>query len=300
MFQRILVPLDGSDLANQSLETAFTLADRGGGEIILLRIPVLARISALAVGELPLLEDAMKTRRHQSENYLKYIKESYRDWDVPVRIRVTEGDVASVIVDTAESERIDLIVMSTHGRSGFSRWLLGSITEKVLRHAPCPVLALRAQAIPSQILIPLDGSIIAGRSLRSALEVARLLEAQVTLLRVVPSEEELAELNEAGLQAEEIAAPDRLIQTTRQDAQTYLQAAANEYDQPEMPALQTAITIGTPAEGILEYVEANEIDLIVMTTHGHTGLRRWEYGSVTEKVMHGARCSMLIIRAAFS
>lgn len=299
MLQRILVPLDGSELANRALTTAFTLVEQGNGEIILLRVPVLPKILVPAMSDSQMLEKVKEDRRYQCKSYLKYIKQTHLDWDVPIQIQVIEGDVASVIVDTAASEGVDLIVMSTHGRSGFTRWLMGSVTEKVLRHAPCPVLAMRSETVPSRILITLDGSIIAWQSMKPGLEVARRLQGTVTLLRVVNAVEDLDEVTKGQLKFERNEELNDLSTTLQQSAMKELQKNASTYGS-ELPDIEIAVTSGRPAEGILDYAEQHEIDLIVMTTHGRSGLERWEYGSVSEKVVRGAHCSTLVIRAAFS
>jgi nucleotide-binding universal stress UspA family protein len=209
------------------------------------------------------------------------------------------GDAPDEIVRYAEDEGVDLIVMSTHGRSGFTRWLMGSVTEKVLRHAPCPVLAMRSETVPSRILITLDGSIIAWQSMKPGLEVARRLQGTVTLLRVVNAVEDLDEVTKGQLKFEGNEELYDLSTTLQQSAMKELQKNAATYGS-ELPDIEIAVTSGRPAEGILDYAEQHEIDLIVMTTHGRSGLERWEYGSVSEKVVRGAHCSTLVIRAAFS
>jgi nucleotide-binding universal stress UspA family protein len=208
---------------------------------------------------------------------------------------VKTGDPASVILDTALEKEIDLIVMTTHGRSGFSRWMLGSITTKVLREACCPVLAVRWSTPVSRVLIPLDGSDLAEQALEPGFEVARRLGAEVTLLTVHegtgldPATIKQLEQAEEGLGGLE-------QQLIFQGDERYLEAIADHYAADTGVQTHVSVAEGAPAQGILHFSEHWRADLIVMATHGRTGLRRWVYGSVTEKILQSASCALMIIR----
>ncbi|HEX6384417.1 MAG TPA: universal stress protein, partial [Anaerolineae bacterium] len=205
MFSKILVPLDGSALAENALAPASALARVGQGQIILLRVPEssLLHIPELHVHNIHYPEQAWD-HSYNCREYLNTLRFGRRHIapDVEIQTRVISGDVASVIVDSAVDEDVDLIVMSTHGRSGFNRWVYGSVTEKVLRQAPCPVLVVRSQQPVERVLITLDGSALSERALEPGLAVARAFDARVTLLRV----EGAPEL----VDVQEVAAIDRL------------------------------------------------------------------------------------------
>jgi len=294
MFKKILVPLDGSELSEWALEPALALGMRCGGEVLLLRVLVAETMLAPALGELDGWPDqTFKRYCKEARDYLETIQQVRARPDFMLRARVIEGDAAAVIVETAEAEKVDLIAMSTHGYSGITRWMVGSVTEEVLRSAPCPVLVMRSPGPLRHILITLDGSELSQQALRPGLEIAASLGGEVTLLRAVPdvrievSEVERFERIERGL--------GRGLREGAYDyAQTYLKslAAANR---SRGLYIRTAMQIGPAVEGILKYVETNQIDLIVMSTRGRTGLRRQVLGSTTEKVLHGADCSMLIV-----
>jgi nucleotide-binding universal stress UspA family protein len=202
--------------------------------------------------------------------------------------------VAEVIMDTAAAEKADLIVMSSHGYSGITRWVLGSVAERVLGGAPCPVLVIRSPKPLQHVLIPLDGSSLSEQALAPGLAVAASLGAEVTLLRAVPRAEagEIREFDkiERGL-------GQRLVEEIREDAEGYLRCLAAARPHPGIE-IKTVVTFEPAADSLLEYVEGHAIDLIAMSTHGRTGLARWRYGSVTEKVLHGSHHSMLIVRPA--
>ena len=213
-----------------------------------------------------------------------------------LRTKVKDGDAAGVIIDTAVAENVDLIVMSTHGRSGLSRWVLGSVTEKVLRQAPCPVLVIRDTKPFSHVLITVDGSPLSEYALAPGFEVARRLGSSVTLFSVEQAEELdprfIAELERTEKGLGQLASDDFYRRT-----ETYLENLADRYEPQLDQEIQTAPRSTAPvAQSILDFIEANDIDLVVMSTHGRSGLKRWVYGSVTEKVLHGAHCAKLVVR----
>jgi nucleotide-binding universal stress UspA family protein len=281
MFKKILVPLDGSQLSERALEPALTLGKVTDAELLLVRIPAVETLSFAANGS------KHAEARHEALAYLDTISQSSAQ---PLQTQIIEGDVAGAIVDTALSEHADLIVMSTHGYSGLTRWVLGSVTEKVLRSAPCPVLAVRAARHPQKVLITLDGSPLSDRAIEPGLAVAQSLNAAVTLLRVVPrvSIDGRLDEHERGLSRR---MQDDLIEEAKDHLRARSEAAARSGVN-----VKSEVRIGSPAEIILEYVETYGTDLIVMATHGRTGLKRWVYGSVTAKVLRSVNCSMLVIR----
>ena len=150
-FKRILVPLDGSSLSEEALPLATTLAQTFGSEIVLLRtwevsMPPTSEYSGVYLGW---MDEAYAHAREEVESYLKARQDALRRQGLDVEI-VLLGDhsPAEKIIDTAVSQNVDLIVMSTHGRSGLARWALGSVADKVVRHSPCPVLLNRQPVEP--------------------------------------------------------------------------------------------------------------------------------------------------------
>ncbi|MFZ0543941.1 MAG: universal stress protein [Candidatus Promineifilaceae bacterium] len=298
MFKKILVPLDSSDLAERALEPALNIASQQPeSEVILLSVPIYRDIVVpTTVGfDLLLPEQSLEQFREDVEAYLANTLKKWTGPETQLRTTIVEGDVASAIVDTAEAEDIDLIVMTTHGYSGFSRWLLGSVTERVLRSAPCPVLALRQKRPLTNILITLDGSQLAETALEPGIELARILGGKVTLLEV----DQDANLGALELSMLELAQTgmSRHVQPDSEDDHLigYLNRMAEKYRQENM-TVETVVVEDAPARGILEYAENEKVDLIVMTTHGRTGLKRWVYGSVTEKVLRSTQAAVMIIR----
>ncbi|MFO7538401.1 MAG: universal stress protein [Chloroflexota bacterium] len=299
LFKKILVPLDGSKLAENALGAALVLAQAGNAELILLSVPVMKHVMVMPEysGYATLLpEQSLEESRRDFIEYLAHVRENRLPADLPVRLETVEGDEASVIVDRALAEQVDLIVMATHGRSGFSRWMMGSVTEKVLQQAHCPVLAVRSAEPIERMLITLDGSPVAEAALEPGLALAEALGADVTLLQVQRAIDYVNPAEVARLDAVESGLGMRLQDSVYYAAESYLNYLAKRYGSLLTQSLQTAVLDGGPARRITEYIEDNEIDLVVMATHGRTGLKRWLYGSVTEKVLRTAPCAKFIMR----
>lgn len=300
MFRKILVPLDGSELAERALRPAVEVAAASGTELVLLSVAVLEeRVVAGADGYGLLWPDQSQERyRNELESYLNSIMQEKIALAVDdVRPLVLEGDAAATIVDTALVEDVDLIVMSTHGRSGLGRWVFGSITEKVLRAAPCPVMVIREEKPMQRVLITLDGSKVAEQALEPGLALARALDAEVTLLHV---EEDVGEVDPRlvfQLEQAETGLGEQFRLDYYRRAQSYLEHVAAQIEEPDLK-IQIRVADGSAAQGILTFIEQQAIDVCVMATHGRSGLRRWVYGSVTEKVLRATKSAMMIVRPA--
>jgi nucleotide-binding universal stress UspA family protein len=145
MFHKILVTLDGSDLSERALEAAFQIARQFEAEIVLLRVLTLDAV-ALAGGSTPQYQDLRqlqeKRDRQEAETYLHGLRANWQPLGVPISTRVVTGAPPEAILEVAEESGIDLIVMSTHGRTGLSRLLYGSVAEAVLRGTHLPVLLI--------------------------------------------------------------------------------------------------------------------------------------------------------------
>jgi nucleotide-binding universal stress UspA family protein len=175
MFKKLLVPLDGSELAERALDPALAAARQGDGEVVLLGVPVYKHVAAPGPTGYGVVvpDQAIDLGREETEAYLSQLRQARNGRGLRLRIRVVDGDVAGSIVDTAAEEGADLIVMTTHGYSGFSRWMLGSVTERVLRGAPCPVLVIRHARPLANAVITLDGSVMAEQAIKPGLELAQ-------------------------------------------------------------------------------------------------------------------------------
>jgi nucleotide-binding universal stress UspA family protein len=297
MFHKILLPLDGAESAEWALEPALKLAEAARGELLLLRsvIPVYMSLPVFA-GEYDWVwpEYAREEMREEARTYLQDVAKRHARPGMKLRSLAPEGDVAGLIVDTAVDEDVDLIVMSTQGWSGVKKGTLGTIAERVLHNAPCPVLVMRSPQPITRVLVTLDGSLLAEQVIEPALAVAGSLGARLILLRVNESvlvnPRQMIQVKWLG--SEEGRA---LMQHQRQEAEAYLRDVVYRYAPGEVE-IQTEVVDGPTVERIMEYATLHSIDLIAMSTHGHTGIRRWLYGSVTARILRRSQQAMLIVR----
>lgn len=295
MFKKILVPLDGSRLAECALHAAAVIARAHRAELILLHVPFVREMYPTSVaGYEALVPDyEYEEPRDAVQEYLQLLQMRLQTDTLHVRVLVEDGDEASVILETVAAEAVDLIVMTTHGRTGLTRWVLGSVTERVLRDAPCSVLMLRDDRPIKQLLVTLDGSPLAERAVAPAIAVAQATEAQVTLLAV--AEEGRVSLLEAAQVDVVVSAETQPDLSEAAMLHDYLAAYCAGRDWHGVDVTQE-VAVGSPGAAIIDYAEAHDVDLIAMATHGRSGLRRWIYGSVTTKVMRSAERAMLIVR----
>lgn len=299
MFKRILVPLDGSELAREALPIAVRLARAADSELVLARATEveMMMVPAGIEYELSYHEQEQTQRWDQARSYLSDIQMSEQVKGIPTSIVTHVGDPASIILDTADEKECDLIVMTTHGYRGLTRWMLGSVTERVLRNASCPVLVLREDRPIQHILVPLDGSELAEAAIAPALEVAERLDAAVTLLRV---DDSLSTLDYASLDALDQFEPgmaEVMRVSYAHRGEEYLDGIRARLD--TIVPVNTISMLGKPVELILDTVIQEACDMIVMSTHGRSGVQRWVYGSVTEKVLRSTETPLLIVRPDF-
>lgn len=270
MFDRILVPLDGSELAEAILPQLRRLPVSDGATVVLLRV-LEVRPHDFTLDFPSLLNDARA--------YADRIARRLSEEGLRVRAIVRLGDPAGTILDVSHEERASLIALSTHGRSGVSRWALGSVAEKVLRSTDVPFLLIRAGSEEppgpraprfARFLIPLDGSPLSFVIVAVAREFARRSGGRAVVLHV--REEEGAAEIPAWLES----AADRLA------AEGSLEAVR--------------VRTGNPAEAILEEARRSEADLILMGAQGRSAPSRWLLGSVAEKVLRASKIPVLVVR----
>jgi nucleotide-binding universal stress UspA family protein len=303
--QQILVPLDGSALAEAVLPHAEALARITARGLLLLHVVTPAETgqtrlwSTAAPADLRLQwEEADLTRIH---TYMASVAARLQTEGLQVRTEVlTDHDPASAIIDRAAGDpAIALIAMATHGRSGLSRWVLGSVAAKLLPAAPKPLLLLRmredavvyvAESRYRRLVVPLDGSASAEVALEQAQMIAAACDATLIPVVVVPPLED-AGLVEAGvipywMQAER--------QEQHQHAKLYLRQLTARLT-GEGLRVRSKVATGQPAEAILRTSTEEQADMIVMATHGQRGkARRW-LGSVVTKVAQGAEVPLLLV-----
>ncbi len=292
--QRLLVPLDGSSLAERALPPAFAIAqalstnDRCAVDILRVVPPLFLTIDPVLYAE------TLHLSEEEAQSYLETIAIEWSKADLPITTAVSAGSVAESIIGYTQQNGINLIVMSSHGRSGLGRWVYGSVTEKVLRQGCCATLIIRQTAKPPpevfhKILVCLDGSLLAEQVLDPIFTIARATQAEITLLRV---------LTPSHLAIETYAMEQLLAnveEMERDTAEAYLRQLLVKLS-PEDLTINTQTAVGPAADVIIDTAANQGMDLIAMCSHGRSGISRWVYGSVTEKVLRGAACATFILR----
>jgi nucleotide-binding universal stress UspA family protein len=302
MATRILVPLDGSSLAEQALPCAVTLARGLEVELVLLgAVGIPPDILEMLDESTLKLNEIMIQLEAEANSYLGTLVEQLKEAGLSARSVVRRGPAAETILDYAKLTDITQIVMATHGYSGIKRWTHGSVAERVLQTARAPLLLVRAseqnQAAdwrqPLQcrrILVPLDGSPVAERILPGVVSVAQAMSGELILFQVP-----IAHVD--GWMTGEWYLPIQgALDTAEQDAQAYLSTVAGRLKEQGLD-VATATAIGSVADCIIEYAEVNHVDLIAMCTHGRTGLARWALGSVADRVLRAGSKPILLVRA---
>jgi nucleotide-binding universal stress UspA family protein len=295
VFTRLLVPLDGSPVAEKALPHARALGRILGIPITLITVIETAddfskKISAALDG---LIEGGVE----KSEQYLEKISRTFTG--VAIEYRVDKGRAEEAIIVNAAGDAGTLITMATRGRSGFGRWLLGSITEKVVRGANNPVLAVRVTADTSSegeaamdsILVPLDGSTLAESVLPYVIELAKAFDAKVTLLRSYNLKEMIFSFEKYHPDLDQVRG------ALKWEAMTYLNEKVEELKSRDLVEVRSSVTEGDAAETIIETAKAAANTLIVMSPHSGSVIKHWVLGSVTDKVLRHANSSVLMIRS---
>jgi len=306
MYKRILVPLDGSELAEIALPLTQELAEKLDSEIILLNVR--------APGEDPENPEHRVYLSKMAETLEQKIRKS---GDIPPgqKMKVESHIIGSTgllthtaeeIVDFAEKENVSLIIMATHGRTGVRRWALGSTAEKVVRVAQCPVFLVRANLDApdkiqlSKILVPLDGSKQSETVLTRIQNLAPKMQAQVTLLHVVVPPYHVYPLAEmpgyygvAGMVR--VPYSEDEIKPLIESAEEYLQKVSDKLTN-EGVKTSYRVKVGPAAEEIITATDELGADMVAMSTHGESGFSRWEHGSIADKVLHAGNTPLLLVR----
>lgn len=278
MFSRILIPLDGSDLSLSVLWTLRPLLIGANPEVTLLRV-------------VPPAEEPPSDPQAAGEA-LAAVQKHLEAWGLTVALRLeTEGDPAEQILECAEELAVDLVAMSSHGRSGVTRMLRGSVAERVLRRCPAPLLLCTPNSgavgdYPAfrRILVPLDGSELAERVLPDVEKIASACASEVTLIRV------------QGVLSEPASQGSFFKRWSEERLEEELAPLNPQRDALAQAGVKVGrqVAYGNPADQILR--ASQKADLIAMTTHGRSGASRWLFGSVAEAVLREASCPLLVRR----
>lgn len=293
MFKRILVPLDESALAEKALNYLPSFIDPAHTEVVLLSVLETMRYAATAYQYAPsMIDEVYKSY----EMYLQTMQQWLLDHGYAGFTKLVEGDAASQILAVAEKTGADLIAMTTHGRAGVARLAMGSVAERVIQNATLPVLLIHNQtAMPhtkiERILVPLDGSVFAEQALNQATMLSKATGAELRLLEVVVQLDLQYDLAYTPNPTAFVPADDYAFN----NAEANMKSLALRLQADGIPC-QTTVLRGDPASVICDVVNESQIDVVVISTHGRTGFKRWMYGSVANQVLHGVNCPVLVLR----
>ncbi len=296
-FSRILCPTDASEFSQRAREYAIAIARWYEGEITALTVlPGIPPAAALPEFAPSVIVTGVGEERARST--LQHFVEPIEDAGLTVHALVEEGNTADHILAAATRMPADLIVMGTHGLRGFERWLLGSVTERVLRRAPCPVLTVPrpvtghapdAPVLFERLLCPVDFSPASMRALDYALSLAQEANAHLTVLYVL---ENVFGPVSAGDVTFDAASYMRYL---TDDARERLSAAIPK-EARAWCEVQERVVAGVPYREVLRLAEEDDTHLIVMGVHGRNAIDMMFFGSTTNHVVRDAKCPVLSLR----
>ena len=300
MFKKILVPLDRSPLAEQALDIAAEIAAAANAPIDL----VLAHQRMVGTTA----DDAFDiAQRLEDDRYLEAIaNELRRDQKVSATHTVLVGDPPAMIAARAHDIDADLIVMTSHGRTGWNRALLGSVADGVMRASSIPVLMLRVapgdaprgnvRPILRRILVPLDGSPLAESMLAHAVQLAHSLQGRITLFRAVqPATVMVPAVGADAMAPLAIEDPELTRRALDAAAKDVERCATLLADQGCVGVECQTVVAQDAADAIVDFIKANDIDLVAMSSHGR-GASRLLFGSVADKVLRSTSAAVLLNR----
>lgn len=310
MFTRILVPLDQSQRAERALPVAARLARLTHGEIILTHVLVLPLEYATPITPAAFAVPPLDDLETEAESYLRRMAELPVLSGLPVSIDVSNGPTAIAILDTAEQRDVDAIVMTTHGRTGVTRWALGSVARHVVRYAHVSVLTLRergpslSDAHGSQVfraLVPLDGSPIAEEAIAAAARAVTAFSGAgrtgaLSLAMVVDPSYVTAEYPPYTLLRDGVALYLERVGAKVEREYPGLKVSWLALAERDVAAALARLAEQGVADGVVAGERAPGVsDMIAMTTHGRTGIARLALGSITERVLEIAQLPLLTV-----
>jgi nucleotide-binding universal stress UspA family protein len=293
VISKILVPLDGSQAAETVLPYVESIATATNARVLLVAAVDRPRDWG---------EDAdrdLKGERHEAESYLRRIQDelaSATGNDVQAEVIATEP--AGAILAASETHQPDLIAMTTHGRSGAARWVLGSVAAKVLHATHTPMLVVRPpeDSKPAdapditKILIPLDGSELSASVLPFAADLAKSLGASIVLFHAVFE----PVMTYPGAEA---VFTGGVIEQIESGAREYLATAASDLSKRGVKA-ESVVAVGNATDGIVWAADREVAGLIAMSTHGRSGIGRVVLGSIADSVVRRTSLPVILVRPA--
>jgi nucleotide-binding universal stress UspA family protein len=291
MYNKILVPLDGSELAEVTLWYAARLAGRLHTSLTLVYVTQPDELTSPHMYECYLKDTVVKVKAYADE-----ISTETKDGDITIDYKILKGDPAEEIVDYADKNKIDLIILSTQGKGGIRRWAMGNVANKVVGATRKQVLLIRARGAQSdvykgrlvKVLVPVDGSPESESILQFVTYIASRLDLDLTLLHMwarafesYPTKEML----------------DRDGKTRKQE-KAYIEKLGAKLTRQglRLNTVYSEVFAGEEAAEIIKLAEEGKFSMVAMATHGRSGVGRWIFGSNANKVLNEGNTPLLLVR----
>ncbi|MFL5584245.1 MAG: universal stress protein [Gemmatimonadaceae bacterium] len=300
MYRTIMVPTDGSGFDREAIRVALRIAELSEAKIKLVRVLSTGSLYGVAAASegTAIAAEVARSERDKAMNELYALAAECRMFSkASVSVDLHAGPVEDVLEAYAQRNDVDLIVISTHARTGIARASLGSVTDWLIRHTGIPVLVVKppisylnpqAGEMFRRIVVPLDGSTLAEQILPPIIRLANLQDAEVILLHVLDaqalSKKDVADLNPAWWEKD-------IMQ-----AENYLVRMARRLRRNGVPVRTDIVVSDNIATAIGDFALREKADLVAIATHGRGGLARMLRGSVADTVMHSGRTSMLVLK----
>jgi nucleotide-binding universal stress UspA family protein len=306
MFHHVLVPLDGSFRAEQALPVAARLARATGGSLLLVRVVNPPIDYSGGLSPVPLMtEQTVESEMAAAADYLTAVAARPELAGNEVTTEVRFGFPGQQLIGAAGAHECDLVVLCSHGRTGFTRWALGSVAHTLVHQSTVPVLVLRQEAALAHIeatrslctLVPLDGSELAEAALAPAEALTAALAApdRGTLHLVQVVKDAHAKAEEGGV----FELNDEAYQLARSYLATVVERVGSKVTDRALTvtfSVERASDVVSALLGVAEQASPGGYDLIAISTHRRGGLERWVMGSVTQRLLETSRLPMLIVR----
>ena len=289
MYEKILIPLDGSELAETSLPYAKELARKLGSQITL--------ISVLPSGS----QKGRAQYKHLHQFYIQEMTKTMKQKPIKAESVILTGDPAEQIVDYADKKNIDLIIMGTRGRSQLTRWILGSVADKVVSATTCPVAlisseneeaAVRGRKILRKALVILDGTAESEVVIPHVEELASKLDMEVTLLQLV---EQAYEYYTGAEDFSHVPVSKEKMNSIKAKARGHLRKLANLLEGKGI-TMAAKVMMGNSAETIIKVASKIDADVLAMATRGRPGISRWIFGSVRDEIVNIGNTLIILVK----
>lgn len=294
MFDSILVPLDGSHLAECVLPHVIVTGQVFDAKIMLLK--VLDKNGTDASTQFVDLLN-WQINKTEAKLYLEKVRDQLQSSGLQAGANILEGLTAEEITEFAQQQGMKLVILSSHVHNGLGKWAISSITHKVIFSAPTSILIIRTSQLKEQpyrrILVPLDGSLRAENVLPTVAPLARFCKSQVQIVHVVKTPEMARHLPSM---PEDIELSNRIVIRSQEEALHYLDQVKYHSPLAGTDVKTHLIVSNNAAVAIHELIDREQIDIVVANAHGYSGISQWPYGSMVNNLIQYGKVPLLIVQ----